>query len=129
MVIIKHERETLERVIELRNQCRANTERVGDQAATETQLVSSLNGLFAMEEGYPDLKANANFQQLQAELISTENRIQAARRFYNGNERDYRNKAQSFPANLVAGMLGFPIDAEDFFEVEPIERESVQVKL
>ncbi len=125
----KHERETLERVITLRNQCRANTGRVVEQAATETQLVSSLNGLFALAEGYPDLKANTNFQQLQAELINTEDRIQAARRFYNGNVRDYRNKAQSFPANMVAGMLGFPPDAEDFFEVEPVERESVRVQL
>lgn len=125
----KHERETLERVIELRNQCRANTGRVGEQAATETKLVSSLNGLFALAEGYPDLKANSNFQQLQAELINTEDRIQAARRFYNGNVRDYRNKTQSFPANMVTGILGFPPDAQDFFEVDPVERESVKVEL
>lgn len=124
----KHESETLERVIALRNQCKANTGSPATQAATEKLLVSSLNGLFALAENYPDLKANANFQQLQQELVNTEDRIQAARRFYNGNVRDYRNKAQSFPANVVAGMFGFPPEAEEFFEVDPIEREAVKVK-
>ena len=124
----KHESETLENVIALRNQCRANTGSPSEQAATEKLLVSSLNGLFALAENYPDLKANANFQQLQEELVNTEDRIQAARRFYNGNVRDYRNKTQSFPANIVAGMFGFPPEAAEFFEVDPVEREPVQVK-
>lgn len=124
----KHESETLEKVIALRNQCKANTGSPATQAATEKLLVSSLNGLFALAENYPDLKANANFQQLQQELVNTEDRIQAARRFYNGNVRDYRNKAQSFPANVVAGMFGFPPEAEEFFDVDPIEREAVKVK-
>lgn len=125
----KHERETLEKVIALRNQCRANNGSPAEQATTEKLLVSSLNGLFALAENYPDLKANTNFQQLQQELVNTEDRIQAARRFYNGNVRDYRNKAQSFPGNIVAGMFNFPPEAEEFFEVDPIEREAVQVKL
>lgn len=124
----KHESETLEKVIALRNQCRANTGSPSEQAVTEKLLVSSLNGLFALAENYPDLKANANFQQLQEELVNTEDRIQASRRFYNGNVRDYRNKTQSFPANIVAGMFGFPPEAEEFFEVDPVEREPVQVK-
>jgi LemA protein len=124
----KHESETLEKVIALRNQCRANTGSPSEQAVTEKLLVSSLNGLFALAENYPDLKANTNFQQLQEELVNTEDRIQAARRFYNGNVRDYRNKTQSFPANIVAGMFGFPPEAEEFFEVDPVEREPVQVK-
>lgn len=124
----KHESETLEKVIALRNQCKANTGSPATQATTEKLLVSSLNGLFALAENYPDLKANANFQQIQQELVNTEDRIQAARRFYNGNVRDYRNKAQSFPANIVAGMFGFPPEAEEFFEVEPTEREAVKVK-
>jgi LemA protein len=124
----KHERETLEQVIELRNQCRANHGSPTEQASTEQLLVSSLNGLFALAESYPDLKANTHFQQLQRELINTEDRIQAARRFYNGNVRDYRNKAQSFPANLVAGLLGFPPQAEEFFEVEAVEREPVKAE-
>lgn len=124
----KHESETLEKVIALRNQCRANTGSPSEQAVTEKLLVSSLNGLFALAENYPDLKANTNFQQLQEELVNTEDRIQAARRFYNGNVRDYRNKTQTFPANIVAGMFGFPPEAEEFFEVDPVEREPVQVK-
>ncbi len=123
----KHESETLEKVIALRNQCRANHGSPSEQAATEKLLVSSLNGLFALAENYPDLKANANFQQLQQELVNTEDRIQSARRFYNGNVRDYRNKTQSFPSNIVAGMLGFPPLAEEFFEVDPVEREPVKV--
>ena len=121
----KHESETMEKVITLRNQCRANNGSPGQQATTEKLLVSSLNGLFALAENYPDLKASTNFLQLQQELVHTEDRIQSARRFYNGNVRDYRNKTQSFPSNLVANMFGFPPDAEEFFEVEPVEREPV----
>jgi LemA protein len=123
----KHESETLENVIALRNQCQQNTGSPAQQATTEKLLVSSLNGLFALAENYPDLKANENFKQLQEELVNTEDRIQSARRFYNGNVRDYRNKTQSFPSNLVAGMFGFPPDAEEFFEVDPVEREAVKV--
>ncbi|CAA6696865.1 MULTISPECIES: LemA family protein [unclassified Lentimonas] len=125
----KHERETLEQVIALRNQCRANTGSPGEQASTEKLLVSSLNGLFALAEGYPDLKADGQFLALQKELVNTEDRIQAARRFYNGNVRDYRNKTQTFPSNIVAGMFNFPPKAEEFFEVDPMERLPVQVKL
>jgi LemA protein len=124
-----HERETLERVIDLRNECRANHGSPTEQASTETQLVSSLGGLFALSEDYPDLQADRNFLDLQKELVNTEDRIQAARRFYNGNVRDYRNKAQSFPANIVAGLFGFPAKAEEFFEVEPVERKAVKVDL
>jgi len=124
----KHESETLEKVIALRNQCRANNGSPAQQATTEKLLVSSLNGLFALAENYPDLKANTNFQELQSELVNTEDRIQSARRFYNGNVRDYRNKAQSFPSNIVAGMFGFPAEAEEFFEVDPVEREPVKVE-
>ncbi len=123
----KHESETLEKVIALRNQCKANNGSPAQQATTEKLLVSSLNGLFALAENYPDLKANSNFQQLQAELVNTEDRIQSARRFYNGNVRDYRNKTQSFPSNIVAQLFGFPPQAEEFFEVDPIEREPVKV--
>lgn len=123
----KHESETLEKVIALRNQCKANTGSPAQQATTEKLLVSSLNGLFALAENYPDLKANTNFQQLQEELVNTEDRIQSARRFYNGNVRDYRNKTQSFPSNIVANMFGFPPMAEEFFEVDPVEREPVKV--
>jgi LemA protein len=124
----KHESETLERVVALRNQCQANTGSPAQQAATEKLLVSSLNGLFALAENYPDLKASTNFQHLQTELVNTEDRIQSARRFYNGNVREYRNKTQSFPSNLVAGLFGFAPLAEEFFEVDAVEREVVKVK-
>jgi LemA protein len=124
----KHERETLEKVIDLRNQCKANNGSPAQQAATERQLVTGLNSLFALAENYPDLKANANFQQLQQELANTEDRIQSARRFFNGNVRDYRNKTQSFPTNIIAGILGFPPEEGEFFEVEPTQREAVKVQ-
>lgn len=123
----KHESETLEKVIALRNQCKGNNGSPAQQATTEKLLVSSLNGLFALAENYPDLKANSNFQQLQEELVNTEDRIQSSRRFYNGNVRDYRNKTQSFPGNIVANMFGFPPEAEEFFEVDPVERQPVKV--
>ena len=124
-----HEKDTLERVIELREQCMANQGSVAEQAGTEKQLVSGLNGLFAVAENYPDLKTSNNFLQLQEELVNTEDRIQAARRFYNGNVRDYRNKTQTFPSNIVAGMFNFPPEAEEFFEVDAVERKSVKIDM
>lgn len=124
----KHESETLENVIALRNKCQANNGSPADQAITEKLLVSSLNGLFALAENYPDLKANENFKQLQEELVNTEDRIQSARRFYNGNIRDYANKAQSFPGNIIASTFGFPSEGGEFFEVDPVERAPVKVQ-
>ena len=118
-----HERDVLERVIEARNRCSANHGPVASQASDENQLVSNLGRLFALSESYPELKADQHFLQLQTELVNTEDRIQAARRFYNGNVRDYRNKTETFPSNLVASMFGFP--REDFFEVEPVVRTEV----
>ncbi len=112
-----HERAVLERVVELRNRCFANHGAVADQARDETQLVAALQQLFVLVENYPQLKADQNFLKLQAELINTENRIQAARRFYNGNVRDYRNQCESFPSNLVANLFKFP--PHEFFSVPP----------
>ena len=97
-----HERETLERVTELRNRCAANNGPVADQSRDEVQLVDALKQLLVVVENYPQLKADQNFLKLQTELVNTEDRIQAARRFYNGNVRDYRNKCETFPSNLVA---------------------------
>ena len=81
----------------------------------------------AVAEAYPDLKANENFLELQREVTDTENKIQAARRFYNANVRDLNIAVQSFPANMIAGMFGF--NSREFFELEEnsIEREPVQV--
>jgi LemA protein len=123
----KHERETLERVIELRNQCAADRGSVMHQEGTEKQLVAGVQKLLAVAEAYPDLKADQNFLQLQQELVNTEDRIQAVRRFYNGNVRDYRNKCEAFPSNLIAG--GFSFQAHDFFNVDPAVREAPQLNL
>ena len=121
-----HEREVLERVIELRNRCAANQGPVIDQARDENQLVDALKRLFVLVENYPQLKADQHFLKLQGELINTENRIQAARRFYNGNVRDYRNKCESFPSNLVASMFNFA--PHDFFSVPPSVKEVPNVE-
>jgi len=112
-----HERAVLERVVELRNRCAANHGPVADQARDEGQLVDALKRMFVLVEGYPQLQADQHFLKLQAELINTENRLQAARRFYNGNVRDYRNQCESFPGNLVAGLFRF--QAHEFFSVPP----------
>jgi LemA protein len=116
-----HEREVLEQVTELRSRCQANHGRPSEQAADENQLAGALQKLFVVVENYPALKADQHFLKLQRELINTENRIQAARRFYNGNVRDYRNKCESFPTNLIAQAGGF--QPEDFFSVHPSVRE------
>jgi LemA protein len=112
-----HERDVLERVTELRNRCAANNGPVADQARDEGELVNALKQMLVVVENYPQLKADQNFLKLQSELINTENRIQAARRFYNGNVRDYRNKCESFPSNLVAGLCHF--QPHEFFSVPP----------
>ena len=117
----KHEKEVLEKVILLRNQCSQNHGSVTSQAADEQQLVGSLRQLLAIAESYPDLKASESFLRLQKQLVITEDRIQAARRFYNGNSRDYRNKCEMFPSSLIAGLFRFP--PVDFFEVEAATRE------
>ena len=93
-----------------------NATGIAQKAETENQLAGALKSLFAVSEAYPDLKANEGFQQLQGELVDTEDKIQAARRFYNGSVRDYNIKLQVFPTSLLAGMLGFT--HRDFFEVE-----------
>jgi LemA protein len=84
------------------------------KAEAENQLAGTLKSLFAVSEAYPDLKANQNFQQLQEELVDTEDKVQAARRFYNGSVRDYNTKLGVFPTNLLAGMFGFK--SREFFE-------------
>jgi len=111
-----HEREVFERVTEARSRALASKGSVGEQAREEKELVGALKSLFAVAEGYPDLKASENFLHLQRELVETENRIQAARRFYNANVRDFNDRCQMFPTNMMAGMFGFQPAA--FFEVE-----------
>ncbi len=103
-----------------------NATGVKETAAADNQLEGALKSLFAVAEAYPDLKANQNFLQLQGELVDTEDKIQASRRFYNGGVRDLNTKIQVFPNNVFAGMLGFK--QREFFEVadpsaiaEPVE--------
>jgi LemA protein len=117
-----HERDVLERVTELRNRCAANNGAVADQSRDEIQLVDALKQMLVVVENYPQLKASQNFLQLQKELVNTEDRIQAARRFYNGNVRDYRNKCETFPSNLVAKLFSFQSEG-DFFSVPPAVRD------
>ena len=103
-----HERDTLERVIEARNRAQANHGAVGSQSEDERRLVDATKQLFAVVEGYPQLKASTNFLALQQELVDTEDRIAAARRFYNANVRDYNVSRTTFPTMLVAGFGDFP---------------------
>jgi LemA protein len=123
-----HERDLLHEVTRLRNVCADNTGPPAAQADTEKQLVQALQRLLVRVEAYPDLKASQNFLELQEELTNTEDRIQAARRFFNGNVRKYNNALQVFPNNIVAGAFGFKERA--FFEVEPaVDRDAPEVPL
>ena len=123
----KHERETLQAVVEARARAVASTGSPKSQAQDENALVGSLRGLLAVVEKYPDLKASANYLQLQEELANTEDRIQAARRFYNANVRDMNTRVQVFPSNLVAGMFGF--QPQEFFEIDSaVQREAPVVQ-
>ena len=101
-----HERGTLEAVIQARNTAIA-APGVEQKVAAENMLSGALRQLFALSESYPDLKANANFQQLQAELSDIENKLAASRRFFNNAVQEYNTGIQNFPAVLIAGALGF----------------------
>ena len=116
-----HEKEIFERVTELRAQCLASQGSPHEQAVDENLLVGALKQLLAVVENYPKLKADKHFLQLQQELVNTEDRIQASRRFFNGNVCDYRNKCETFPSSIIAGMFGF--DSQDYFQVHPSVRE------
>jgi len=111
----KHESELFEKVTKARTAA-MGAQTPGDKAESENMLTGALKSLFAVAENYPDLKANQNFLELQRELSDTENKIQAARRFYNGNIRDFNIKIEQFPGNLIAGMLNFK--KRDFFELK-----------
>ena len=126
-----NEKETLDRVIQARNSAMQVHDKAGaspeQMAQAEGALAGALKSVFALSEAYPDLKANTNFLKLQDELSDTENKIQASRRFYNGNVRDYNVAIQQFPTNMIAGM--FSSHEEKFFEIANAgERENVAVK-
>jgi LemA protein len=111
----QHEREVLQRVIEARSRAAASTGSPQSQAKDENVLIGCLRQLFALSENYPELKASANFLALQKELSNTEDRIQAARRFFNANIRDLNTRIEVFPSNLIAQLFKFT--AQDFFEI------------
>src|SRR5207248_9260361 len=105
-----------EKVADARAAAIAQTGPAPEQAKTENALVSSLRSLLAITENYPNLKASENFLALQRELTETEDRIQAARRFYNNNVRAYNTRVQSVPSNIIAGMFKF--QTEQYFEID-----------
>jgi len=121
-----HERETLEAVVAARAAAAASSGSPEQQARDENVLVGALRQLFAVVEAYPDLKANENFLHLQGELTVTEDRIQAARRFYNANVRDLNTRIEVFPSNVIASTFGFR--PETFFEIDDAERAVPQVR-
>ncbi len=111
----QHEKEVLTRVIELRNLAVASQGKAATQAADESNLLMGLKEVFALAEGYPDLKADRNFLELQRQLALTEDRIAAARRFYNGNARTLNVLRESVPTNLIANMMN--VEPASFFEL------------
>ena len=120
-----HEKELFEKVTQARASAMSATG-MAEKAGAENMLSDTLKSLFAVSENYPDLKAATNFLELQRELSDTENKIQAARRFYNTNVRDLNIKIESFPANMIAGALGFK--QMELFEAKGAEKEAVSVK-
>lgn len=122
-----HEKDVLETVTEARNRAVQSTGSPSSQAQDENILVKEVRRLFAVSEGYPELKASQNFLELQRELANTEDRIQAARRFFNGNVRDINTRIEVFPSNIIARLFRFT--QEEYFEVEEIsEKQPPQVK-
>jgi LemA protein len=110
-----HERSVLEEVVRLRNRAAANHGAAAEQAVDETALAIGMRQLFAVAENYPQLKADAHFLALQQELANTEDRLAAARRFFNGNVRELNQLCDSFPTNMIASMFGF--ERSTYFEL------------
>ncbi|HMS50045.1 MAG TPA: LemA family protein [Candidatus Saccharibacteria bacterium] len=119
----KHEKEVFENVTKARSAI-LGAQGVQETAEADNMFTGALKSLFAVAENYPDLKANQNFAQLQTDLTDTEDKIQAARRFYNGSARDLNIKIQTFPSSVIAGMLHFK--KREFFELEEAENKAVQ---
>lgn len=120
-----HESQLFEKITQARAQA-MGAQGMGEKAKAENALSNTLKSLFAVSENYPDLKASQNFLELQRELRDTEDKVQAARRFYNTNVRDLNIKIESFPSNMVAGMFGF--QKMELFELEnAAEKEAPKV--
>lgn len=120
-----HEQNTLNQVIEARNQA-VSAKTPKEEMESANMLTNALGNLFAVAESYPDLKANTNFLDLQTNLRDTEDKISYARQFYNDAVMTYKNKLEMFPSNIVASMFKFK--PEEFFEVDEKEKETPQVK-
>lgn len=124
-----HEKGVFERVTEARANAllAEKAGNIAESAKAENMLTGALKSLFAVAEAYPDLKANQNFLDLQQQLADTEDKIQASRRFYNGNVRDFNTKQEVFPTNIIANMFAFK--KAEFFEIEnEEEKKNVEVK-
>lgn len=119
----KHEKQVFEQVTAARSAI-MSAKGVKETAQADNMFEGALKSLFAVAEAYPDLKASENFKQLQAELVDTEDKIQAARRFYNGSVRDFNTKTQVFPTSILARLFGFK--TRDFYDVEESERASIE---
>ena len=124
----KHESSAFENVTKARSMAMGASGPTPEHAQAENMLTGALKSLFAISEAYPELKANTNFLALQNELSDTENKIQAARRFYNGNVRDLNIKIESFPSNILAGIFGF--SKKEFFDLpdNDVAQNPVEVK-
>lgn len=121
-----HEANVLEKVTKARASVAENKGNPLEREKAEETLSGTLKTLFAVSENYPELKANANFIELQRELSDTEDKIQASRRFYNGNVRELNIKIQRFPTNIIASLFGFR--TEKFFETAAAEKEPIKVQ-
>lgn len=119
-----HESGVFEKVTEARANA-LSVQGVAETAKADNMFQQTMKSLFAVAEAYPDLKASQNFQDLQAQLTDTEDKIQASRRFYNGVVRDFNTKRKTFPTNIFASMLGFKQDKE-FYEVDEAQAAAVQ---
>lgn len=119
----KYEEGVFEKVTEARSNV-MNAKDVKATAAAENQFEGALKSLFAVAEAYPDLKANQSYIELQQELVDTEDKIQASRRFYNGGVRDLNTKIQKFPSNIIANMFGFK--SRDFYELDDSEQKTAE---
>lgn len=120
----KHEKDVFTDVTKARTEA-MSAKGLADKASKENALSQTLKSIFAVAENYPDLKASQNFLHLQEELTDTEDKIEAARRFYNGNVRDFNIKIQVFPNNMIANQLGFK--SKEMFEAQAGEKEAVKV--
>ena len=123
---VKHERETLEKVVAART-ASINAKDLRAQADAEKQVAGALTSIFALAESYPNLKANEQFLSLQKELIEIEDQLQLARRYYNGTVREFNVKSESFPSLLIARLCNFK--SKEYFGIDSPERENVKVSM